>query len=929
MSGRPEEGLYDNEEIQAPTVPQGDRRRARSEFEGDTDHSSASRRGLEEARRPQWTMRSTVKDILLEGSTLSTNMKLNEFLRSNLGGRGVVDTNENVAMEMFVQDPEMFIQNERLLRIIKASLSYQELEAINKLHHEDVLSLEQWRDYEGKDTVTPLARRKLNGVLIQILTEEKLDAEERARREQQQVIFNLYAKIEDLLFGGRVRLIDISLNDFLTMEFDGRGILRANRNVLLEEFFIDPTKYIRDAGVLNEMQASGHYARIEKTVRDEMDLEEVVRRLHENGVNNLLGWSLAAEEVKACARDNNKNTLDAALHEARKPTTTIAPIYLEGCYESVHNASWHHVVEVPDGEGTGTGIGMEVREGEAPQSWSYKAVGYTLEKNDAVEQFGAERLKLTVLTSDKGWPYTWGEGLNELIPDCYVNCEVDRVWQIVKGDLTGWFSSHEKNKLSPDPFMLIGTPGIGKSMAAGSYLLYQLLHYDAKRLQMVAYVIGNRKFLFDKTAKTVEKYSAASNIVHTLRSFSRRGVKGYIIYDVALKGHQTSTALPCEGWGMIVVTSPNKNNYESWAKLVEAEKIIINCPDESDVRAMCIWMKRNRRLEEEEADYWKKVKDRMDKVGSLLRYIFDDSEYKSRLVSCKSKVKSMNLFATHYYSILGTNEVCDDNHISHKVVKVVRVRGGSNLELPYNALMSPYLGNLVTCKLAELMAPNNFILLVLAIKDDLLSKPLEKHSVFTFLSEAFVSAIIPKLRELKIEEDAPPHRCALELYPHERPLKPCIFQCLEKFKKKINIEYRVLYKPVAQNFPLVDAFFFVDSNPKTLVGLRMTTAGEHHTTTSAVRQFKERMESYFNGWEEFSEGLSWNIIYIQHADSTPMIEWQRCGPVVTDNLSDAENEIVAFWEEEVHQYQVSVSSRDFKGKEEAPPTVEEQQQETD
>ncbi|PWU86961.1 putative retrotransposon hot spot (RHS) protein [Trypanosoma cruzi] len=112
---------------------------------------------------------------------------------------------------------------------------------------------------------------------------------------------------------------------------------------------------------------------------------------------------------------------------------------------------------------------------------------------------------------------------------------------------------------------------------------------------------------------------------------------------------------------MIVVTSPNTNNYESWAEQMGAEQIIINCPDESDVRAMCIWKEHNGQVEEEEgeeADYWKKVNGRMDKVGPLLRCVFNDSEYKSRIDSCESKVKSMNLFDTYYYSVLGTNEVC-------------------------------------------------------------------------------------------------------------------------------------------------------------------------------------------------------------------------------------------------------------------------------
>ncbi|RNF06399.1 retrotransposon hot spot (RHS) protein, partial [Trypanosoma cruzi] len=55
------------------------------------DGSDAAARNVAGSKqRPQWTMNSRVKDILLEGSTLRTDMKLNDFLRSNLGGKGVV-----------------------------------------------------------------------------------------------------------------------------------------------------------------------------------------------------------------------------------------------------------------------------------------------------------------------------------------------------------------------------------------------------------------------------------------------------------------------------------------------------------------------------------------------------------------------------------------------------------------------------------------------------------------------------------------------------------------------------------------------------------------------------------------------------------------------------------------------------------------------
>ncbi|RNC51502.1 retrotransposon hot spot (RHS) protein, partial [Trypanosoma cruzi] len=99
MSGRPEEGIYGNLESQSSNVSQGGRRRARSEFESDTDYSSVSRRRLEGMHRPQWTMSSSVEDILLEGSTNRTDMKLNEFLRSKLGGTAAVGEDYNVTME--------------------------------------------------------------------------------------------------------------------------------------------------------------------------------------------------------------------------------------------------------------------------------------------------------------------------------------------------------------------------------------------------------------------------------------------------------------------------------------------------------------------------------------------------------------------------------------------------------------------------------------------------------------------------------------------------------------------------------------------------------------------------------------------------------------------------------------------------------------
>ncbi|RNC52213.1 retrotransposon hot spot (RHS) protein [Trypanosoma cruzi] len=83
----------------------------------------------------------------------------------------------------------------------------------------------------------------------------------------------------------------------------------------------------------------------------------------------------------------------------------------------------------------------------------------------------------------------------------------------------------------------------------------------------------------------------------------------------------------------------------------------------------------------------------------------------------------------------------------------------------------------------------------------------------------------------------------------------------------------------------------MESRRKTLVGLRMATAGGHHTRASTVRQFTECLAAYLNGWGESSCDLSWEMICVQHADSTAMNEWQRCDVVIPNSVSDEGREI--------------------------------------
>ncbi|RNC33109.1 retrotransposon hot spot (RHS) protein [Trypanosoma cruzi] len=313
-----------------------------------------------------------------------------------------------------------------------------------------------------------------------------------------------------------------------------------------------------------------------------------------------------------------------------------------------------------------------------------------------------------VLTSDKGWPYSWNRKGVESTRDCYVNCEVEQVWQIVKGDLTELLSIHGGNNPSPKRRVLIGTAGIGKSLNAGSYLLYQLLHYDVEQLPMVAYFIGSQSFLFDKITKTVSVYMDDPRIEDVVNIFSRRGVKGYCIYDVALASRQPPAGLPCKGWGMIVVTSPNKNEYERWTKKMDAIEIVIDCPEENDVRAMCIWMKRNRPLQEQ-AEYWKEVRGRMNNVGPILRSIFGKQAYDDRIKACQQAVGGSTASELERNLGIGCCYSSNDSDLSRKLVRVVRVRRGNSIESPLNLLVSPHLERETLSRLEDEMKQPDFI----------------------------------------------------------------------------------------------------------------------------------------------------------------------------------------------------------------------------
>ncbi|PWV16517.1 putative retrotransposon hot spot protein (RHS) [Trypanosoma cruzi] len=421
------------------------------------------------------------------------------------------------------------------------------------------------------------------------------------------------------------------------------------------------------------MQASGHYLSMKRAVKGEVIFDEDIRRLCDRGVNNLPGRSLAAAEVTATVHNPNKHFLDAAAEEARNPTTTSAPEKLEGCYESVHNARRSHAVELPDGvERKKTGTGMGVHEGRPEQSWSYREADDAIEKNDAAQQFGAAPPVLMVLFSEKGWPYSWNM-IQDLPEDVFVNCEVDRAWQTVKGDVTAWFSPHGGTDFKPSDVWLIGTPGIGKSVAAGSYLLYQLLQYDVEKLQVVVHCfVGGDAYVSDRTTRAVTRCSDEDMCVSELRSLRGHGRNVYIIYGVAKEGTPPPRHFaPTSGWGMIAVSFPKVANYGEWAKQLQAARVIVSCLDEVDVKAMCAWITRGE-TKEKQAECWKEVKKHMYLLGSIPRHVFDEEAFRERCGAVKFALQSINEVTVKEHFSRGGESPWYSEDPSHKPVKVVR-----------------------------------------------------------------------------------------------------------------------------------------------------------------------------------------------------------------------------------------------------------------
>ncbi|RNE97589.1 retrotransposon hot spot (RHS) protein [Trypanosoma rangeli] len=726
----------------------------------------------------------------------------------------------------------------------------------------------------------------------------------------QQPKWTLESPVRDILLEGSLA-VKLKLNDFLRGKFCGMGVVESNESVLMEEFAAHPTRFIDDTKLLDTIKTSESYNLARCVMEWRKGAEMITMRdvayLHGKGVSTLKQWWEFEDEGMGGTESRQK--LDRVLHEVRMRTILLKTQVLEGLYESVYNARWSHVMEAADVE---AGMGLKVKEGKPPQSWEYKEEGGTLEIHNEKKRLHPPRLRLMVLSSERQWPYSWSRV--EGITDCYVTAEVERVWKVVEGDLKGLFGTDGPKIFKTWRHLLIGTSGIGKSMAAGSYLLYQLLHYDAAKFHVVVYCFGRElAYVFDKTAQTVSEYKAEDDIMIVVKDLAQRGMRGYVICDAAMQGAPSPAHFPpSKSWGMILVSSPDRNQFEVWKQAMHPRQIIMNCPDAIDVKAMYVWERRDQPVQEQ-AECWKMVEQHMCNVGPIPLCIFSEAEYVERFNATEDAVKSMSASDAERYSVIGTGKLWHFEGASHQLLRLDRKRGDTGCEAFLNVPICEKLWLQIFDKLATIMGEKDVLLLVWRLKESCLPEARENYIVPAFTLWGFVGAIQYKLKELTPPEWRPRRPCALRVWPSDHPKKSVLLLRKEYNPAKVDIKYGVLYEPEDESFPLLDAFFFLKPPQNTMVGLQVKTSKRKHITASIVRRLSEYLAEYFNVRKTFALDLLWEIIYVHYPESVPINRWQRCDLVQHPHGDEgkAEEIIAAFWKRQVHQYNVAISPEDL------------------
>ncbi|CCD13205.1 unnamed protein product [Trypanosoma congolense IL3000] len=737
--------------------------------------------------------------------------------------------------------------------------------------------------------------------------------------------WTLDSPVEEVLLCNYGGLSDMSLHDFLMEHF---GETFGSSNVSMSVFVDNPSFFLQDYSSRTMIVDSMPY-------REYTAMNEGVKSCRDMGIFSLRQWERLGDKVDADALV--KERLNAAFHSCMRSTLIMrnAPNSreLEGVYDSVFNARWSYVVRSNEyGEGTiGMGV-LSVTPGEQPHLWSeaQASAPYDPVKSWEGDEVPGVRGKLVmmVLSSSKGWPCMPWHTLFDREPlmldefvfsrDAYIRRSNLRAWHIVKKELDRWLA-HGYAGL-PLNFSVIGTPGIGKSFATGSVLLYQLLRYSSYDLRVVAYFVRGEAYIFNRAEGKALNCSedAAST---TIEEMANRGIKGYIIYDFH-HDHYEVWRLP-QSWGVILLASWSGSDYEKWCERRKGGvvPIITDCYDNAEFKAVLTWERYVQALRGVELgsrrdtifNDWQMLKERIHVVGPVPQYVLTTERW---FIVRANQVKSAvcDLRYENLDSFL--NKVEEKNmwlkkHMVRNTLIIVRTFGDGQEDWKY-CISSFYIWGQIHLMVLENLSRSKF-------REYQLS-PMEKCCA-SMLGEEDTQAItlLSIMNQIAAYKDCHPsvgnssgHRTSVLTQVNALGRMPSAVSFFPR-GRAIPVELGQFYRPLIHNFPVVDGFFLVDAVGKgvslpegaevptqTIVLLQVTGADFHHTTTSEVGRFRELMAQSFTNWREMENRFSYEMIYVQQADSTSITDRQRC-----DRSGMADDKVIEEFWNRINHFQVA------------------------
>ncbi|KAH8615726.1 putative retrotransposon hot spot protein 4 (RHS4) [Trypanosoma vivax] len=695
----------------------------------------------------------------------------------------------------------------------------------------------------------------------------------------------------------------------------------------------------------------------------------VVPLLEGNGITNFQQWGGADEntDAKRAVRNELANDrlwnktrglLDAAFNAAKdaearrkvgKPESEAA-VVIPGAFESVVNARWSYVesghVDMPLGlkifDGTVDGVVVppvwsfvEVKEISGVDELELRDLEDDGERDMAAEHErkivagGRPRVEIFALTSAMGWPYT------KFIPTnvryVFVRREMVRVWHVVEQRIRMWPNCTPRcpNK----PHILLGTPGIGKSLGCGSYLLHRLLHYDAAKVPAVAYFVGGSAYIFHKTGAMAGQavfYRKAGDALSAMDEITAGNMKiegtkidegqgmsgemdGFIIFDVSGAFVPYSQFLLVR-WGCIVLSSPNTKNFAEWKKQNSALPIYINCYSRREIMAFHAFQERSVLRTDEEyigareqiESRWTEIRTRIREVGPLPRYIFDKEVFDDRREEVKKALESITkIDMERYVEIFFGGKQWIEDGTTHKVIRLVwsSIDGHESCR---NYPASVVIAKELIGRVAHHFAGASFLLKMLRMPGVDGAAVLEKIGVCAFMYRSVVDELVGKMKHLPRTKGSAGQGSVLtcvnaaDRFAQGHKIVGFGSGTRQRVTRldRNSLRPRVLYIPDVPNFPVVDGFYFVETLLEdggggraddvgwrnwTFVGVQVTKAGNHDTDCGAVASFMRRMKQCIVDWEQLKDQISWEIIYVQGRDSTAIKRRQACKMLATED----------------------------------------------